>query len=186
MGKPSTTEVFTDSQLHQYIKEVTPFDSHLTQLITGLLCWCMTDYGDCSVPCTRLSLWQRQSTTVWWRKYRAQRWEREVSVFFPSNAPSYLFICVPTKNLNCIFINVRNSVICILISTTVRDSNYCVALTAPCILPDGHCEGSKRNPRKRCQWWVILIIAILLWHLNHLFMVTPPALRVFSNKWLQL
>uniref|UniRef100_A0A7N6BIQ5 Unc-13 homolog D (C. elegans) n=1 Tax=Anabas testudineus TaxID=64144 RepID=A0A7N6BIQ5_ANATE len=34
MGKPSTTEVFTDSQLHQYIKEVTPFDSHLIQLIT--------------------------------------------------------------------------------------------------------------------------------------------------------
>lgn len=32
LGKPSTTEVFTDSQLHQYIKEVRPLHSHIYRI----------------------------------------------------------------------------------------------------------------------------------------------------------
>lgn len=37
MGNPSSTQVFTDSQLHQYIKEVHASPSHITRPITLLL-----------------------------------------------------------------------------------------------------------------------------------------------------
>lgn len=79
MGKPTLAEVFTDSQLHQYIREVISL-----QHITPLVVWLMTNGF---FLYTRLSVWQSQSTAVWWRKYRIQRWEKEVNVVFPTNAP---------------------------------------------------------------------------------------------------
>lgn len=47
MGNPSSTEVFPDSRLHQYIKEVDASASHITPPITPLLCRCVTDCRDC-------------------------------------------------------------------------------------------------------------------------------------------
>lgn len=87
MGNPST-EVFTDSQLQDYIKEVKTWASDITA------CRCMTENRDwrflsfyLSYP-TRLLLWQSKSTTASWRRYRAGRWEKKVSMFAPIHPAS--------------------------------------------------------------------------------------------------
>lgn len=92
MGQPSSAEVFTDSQLQQYIKEVSTMASHITHNTSAavLAYNCLHRFFFSLAPSilsTRLSLWQSQSTTVWPRKYGAQRWEKEVSMFVPVNAP---------------------------------------------------------------------------------------------------
>lgn len=48
MGKPSTLETFTDSQLYQYIKEVKARLTHHATHATLQMCRCMTDYRDFS------------------------------------------------------------------------------------------------------------------------------------------
>lgn len=105
MGNPSSTEVFTDRQLQQYIKEVKKTNnsaSHVTQLRYGV--GVMTDYRACvfsfalSVLSTRLSLWQSRSTTAWWRKYRAQRWERKSACLF-----QWMCLLRPLTSIRCMY-----------------------------------------------------------------------------------